>query len=399
MASVDRNVTNAVDKTTGVLASTSPQNLFEAEIVFSADAFAAFAKTAVSGAQNLDAAYGRALNAGRGIVGEGGQTGPGVVGIAGDVIPAPTDAKDGPRTLARGPFPGRGVRAGVIGFGQGIDNPDNPKRQEPVPGNAFGVVGMSDRNVGVVGLSGAHAGVYGGSAVVGVVGDGRRGQTGVEGVGSQTGVYGHVDFKSPNADGAGVFGAASMNFNAAGKPDGTFTGRAGVFVGPVDVVSDLRVSGNLVVFGTKSAAARHADGTHRLLYCMESPEPQFECFGEATLVRGKADVRIDRNFIGVADTAHYHVFLTPYGDSLGLYVSVRGGTGFQVREQGGGKSSIAFSYRVVAKRQGTEVRPFAKVRSPIPTPLPAEVAAPEAGLVAPAGNRRRAAGAKKGRGG
>src|SRR5207245_627461 len=116
------------------------------------------------------------------------------------------------------------------------------------------------------------------------------------------------------------------------------------------------------------------DGTHRLLYCVESPESQFEDFGEVKLVKGKADVRLDRDFIAVADTRHYHVFLTPYGDSAGLYVTARRRTGFQVREQGGGKSTLAFSYRVVAKRKGAAAKRFAKVKAPANPKLPVDLA-------------------------
>jgi hypothetical protein len=50
----------------------------------------------------------------------------------------------------------------------------------------------------------------------------------------------------------------------------------------------------------------------------------------------------------------YHVFLTPNGDSKGLYVSRKTATSFEVREQGGGTSSVTFDYRIVAKRVGPE---------------------------------------------
>jgi hypothetical protein len=48
------------------------------------------------------------------------------------------------------------------------------------------------------------------------------------------------------------------------------------------------------------------------------------------------------------------VFLTPNGDSEGLYVAGKTATGFEVREQGGGTSNISFDYRIVAKRRGYE---------------------------------------------
>ena len=196
---------------------------------------------------------------------------------------------------------------------------------------------------------------------MGVVGDGRGGWIGVEGVsGAQWGVYGHVDYTNTTDDMVGVFGAAAIEL---GHPENA-VGKAGYFVGPVVVDGNLTVLYDMVVWGTKSAAARHTDGTHRLLYCVESPESQFEDFGEARLVKGRAEVHLDRDFVGVADTRRYHVFLTPYGDSNGLYVAKRSRNGFQVREQGGGTSRIGFSYRIVAKRRNVSAKRFRKVAAP-----------------------------------
>jgi hypothetical protein len=382
MASVDKDTFNGLAKMTDVNAGGhSELDPFDGVFVFGMDAFPAFAMTSRSAMRNqtIDGGYGRAFNSGRGIVGEGGDTGPGVVGIAGNVIARPF--KDTPRTLWEGPFPGQGARAGVIGLGA-----DPGIERRGGKGDAVGVVGFSQTSVGVFGRSiaqpgvfgtaNASAGVFGSSGTTGVVGDGTAGQTGVEGIGSWAGVYGHVDYKNPNPDGAGVFGAAAVNV-----PDWeSYTGRAGVFVGPVDVIGNLTVTGDQVVWGTKSAAAKHTDGTHRLLYCVESPESQFEDFGEARLVRGRAKIRLDRDFAAVADTRQYHVFITPYGDSNGLYVSGRNRNGFDVREQGGGTSSLRFSYRIVAKRRDVAVKRFRKVARPVRPKMPSELKRPEMDL-------------------
>jgi hypothetical protein len=98
------------------------------------------------------------------------------------------------------------------------------------------------------------------------------------------------------------------------------------------------------------------------------------------LVKGKAEVRLDRDFIAVADTRHYHVFLTPYGDSNGLYVVTRRATGFQVREQGGGKATLAFSYRIVAKRKHAVTKRFSKTSAPKKPKLPVDLAPPQVDL-------------------
>lgn len=53
----------------------------------------------------------------------------------------------------------------------------------------------------------------------------------------------------------------------------------------------------------------------------------------------------------VVDANGYHVFLSPCGESNGLFVTERHPTGFRVSEQQGGASNVIFSYRVVAKRK------------------------------------------------
>ena len=378
MASVDRNTLNGLVKLTDVHAGGQSRRLpFDGEYVFGMDAFAAFALQSPMRDQQIDGGYGRGLNDGRGLVGEGGDRGPGVVGVAGNVIARPNPAV--PRQLWDGPFPGRGFRAGVVGLGA-----DPTRRRRPGEGtDAVGVFGQAD-----------NAGVVGRSRTTGVIGDGTAGQIGVEGFGSRYGVYGHVSFADPNPDGVGVFGAAAMDL---GTP-GSYTGRAGVFVGPVEALGDLTCTGNFVVWGTKSAATRHTDGTHRLLYAIESPDSQFEDFGEARLVKGRARVAIDRDFAAVADTRQYHVFLTPYGDCRGLFVSRRGRRGFEVREQGGGAASLTFSYRIVARRKGVTTRRFQEVARPEAPEMPKRLHVPgESKPEATRSARRRAAGGRRSR--
>jgi hypothetical protein len=87
------------------------------------------------------------------------------------------------------------------------------------------------------------------------------------------------------------------------------------------------------------------------MYSMESPESWFEDFGSGQLSGGSATVTLDPGFAGVVHGDGYRVFLTPQGDSYGLYVSNKTGSGFTVREQQSGKSNVAFDYRVVARRK------------------------------------------------
>jgi hypothetical protein len=88
---------------------------------------------------------------------------------------------------------------------------------------------------------------------------------------------------------------------------------------------------------------------------MESPELWFEDFGSGQLRDGMGEVALDSTFALAANMEPgYHVFLTPKGDCEGLYVANETATGFEVRELRGGKSSVAFDYRIVAKRRGYE---------------------------------------------
>ena len=123
--------------------------------------------------------------------------------------------------------------------------------------------------------------------------------------------------------------------------------------------------------GAKCAAVPFPDGSLRRLYSLESPESWFEDFGEARLVRGKAEVKLRADFAAVVK-GDYHVFITPYGDSNGLYVGARRRKSFVVREQGGGNSTLKFSYRIVAHRKDIAAPRMQKVKVP-PSPPSAEM--------------------------
>jgi hypothetical protein len=105
-----------------------------------------------------------------------------------------------------------------------------------------------------------------------------------------------------------------------------------------------------------SETAAVSSGQRRVaLYAMESPQHWFEDFGAGQLADGAATVSLDPTFAETVNGAvDYHVFLTPAGDCSGLYVSRKTTSGFEVRELGGGRSSVAFDYRIVALRRGSE---------------------------------------------
>jgi hypothetical protein len=320
--------------------------------------------------------------------------------------------------------PPAGGLAGVVGTGFD-DNPDPSKNRD-----AAGVIGFSNSHEGVFGLSSEGRGVSGLSADptgtgAGVHGAAQGSGPGVEGHANQTG-DGVVGF-SPQGHGvsgtshenhavfgdnlknkpqgfvlldattgcygvtmqnrgvAGVIGREGIGVNktnevgqfAAGvygssehhvernqdrQPVVVDKGFAGLFWGPVVVLGPLIQAGP-----GKSGAVPHKDGSHRLVYSMESPETWFEDFGEAKLVRGKARVKIIPDFAAIVDTKAYYVFLTPHGDSAGLFVAARSSGDFEVREHGGGKSSLSFAYRIVAHPRQSDAKRLAKIKLP---PLP-----------------------------
>jgi hypothetical protein len=123
----------------------------------------------------------------------------------------------------------------------------------------------------------------------------------------------------------------------------------------LEVIGNVRVNGNFVATGSKSAVVTLPDNREVLLYAVESLGNWFEDFGHATLSNGVVHVEIDSTFAQTINTEMtYHVFLTPNGDCKGLYVAKKTATGFEVRELGGGQTNVTFDYRIVARRKGYE---------------------------------------------
>jgi hypothetical protein len=270
-------------------------------------------------------------------------------------------------------------------------------------GGTLGVLGhtASLSGAGVIGSSGffgnpppAGVGVYGLSRAESGVGV--RGQipTGTQantiavyaenfsndaGPHSGAGGFGCYGF---SAMGHGLVGATGVLGGGAvvGATNGVVGAHAGIFYGSM-----------VVVGGPKSAAVPHADGTHRLLYCVESTESWFEDFGKATLVRGCATVSIDPEFGAVADMSDYHIFLTPYGRTKGLHVASQTPTAFTVEEHDAGGGEVGFSWRVVAKRKDIAAERLAKVtlpKEPKHPVAPTIVDAPPTGIAPGPGVKR-----------
>jgi hypothetical protein len=257
----------------------------------------------------------------------------------------------------------------AIGVDASTDVGDAAIRGQAIAGNGIGVVAVAATNSGVFGMSGS-----GGPAVPNV-----PNIAGV--VGSSDAQFGVIG-KSNTA--TGVVGYSKNSIGVVGQTSnpGSF---AGFFIG------NVHMTGTLSSDVPKGTVVPFPDGTRRLLYCMESPEVWFEDFGTAKLRRGRTVVRLDADFAKVIKP-DYRVFLTPEGDCRGLFVRRKNAASFEVRELMGGKSSIAFSYRIVGRRKDIkERRRFERIdtqlpllrartaqparRARIPHPTPAELRA------------------------
>jgi hypothetical protein len=172
-----------------------------------------------------------------------------------------------------------------------------------------------------------------------------------------------------SANGHGLVGATAAAGGAAvvGASNGVAGAYAGAFYGSVVV------SGAFTVFGAKSAAVPHPDGSHRRLYCLESPESWFEDFGKGQLDCGQAEVRLDPDFAAVVNLDDYQVFLTEYDQHSDLCVTDRTSTSFHVQSRDA-TADGRFGWRIVAKRKDIAGERLAPVTIPpeprLPPPVP-----------------------------
>jgi hypothetical protein len=224
-----------------------------------------------------------------------------------------------------------------------------------IAGSGIAVDGQSDSGIGVRGQIAS----YGNSNAIAVYGLNNSSYAGPGPGAGGFGVYGL------SAKGHGLVGATAAAGAAAvvGATNGVAGAYAAAFYGPVIV------GGALTVFGAKSAAVPHPDGSHRRLYCVESPESWFEDFGKGQLECGEAQISFDPDFAAVVNLEDYHVFLTQYDGHDDLCVTDQTSTGFRVQAREAASLS-RFSWRVVAKRKDIEGPRFETVAVPREPALP-----------------------------
>ncbi|MBD5604019.1 MAG: hypothetical protein IAI48_02860 [Candidatus Eremiobacteraeota bacterium] len=237
-----------------------------------------------------------------------------------------------------------------------------------------GLRGASTSNYGVKATSTSGDGVFGQTS---------SGTAAVEGTSAGTiGVYGLTTSQgigvagySPD-DGIGVYGISDEGPGVEGvsHTDGGFAGYfVGTGEGVVGRTTDTAVKSEPLILqneaeddvfwvddegdfdysGMENGIARTRGEASATTFGVKTAAPTMEDTGTAQLVGGASAVRLDPAFAATIDNAPpYRVFLTPHGDSRGLYVASEAPASFVVRESQGGRSSLSFDYRIVAAPLG-----------------------------------------------
>ena len=226
--------------------------------------------------------------------------------------------------------------------------------------SCIGVDGFSEEGVGVAGSSINFAGVTGtSSAADGVDGSSTNSGNGVTGTSSTAGgiagygVEGNAPGKDAGVGGfntdttvneaAGVYGFSSEGYGVYGQT-GSSSSYGLYSEGNAFVDGEIFTSGGCQVGCTSTR--------HVAAFASRTTQPTIDDVGETVLRDGAARVALAADFANTIDLSKpYVVMLTPEGDAA-LYVASRTPRGFEVRQVGGGRSSIAFAYRIVAKPYG-----------------------------------------------
>jgi hypothetical protein len=300
-------------------------------------------------------------------------------------------------------------RAGLIGNDIGTGPFNSGVHGLSVGGT--GVLGASTNGVGVQGTSSNNNGVFGDSQAPGASGvygqndgagfgvAGRLTKLGFAAVLADAGSTGSIALEATSLNGVGVnavggffnstttFPALSIVGNTTGTfnndfiaacPPGTANpcdaensvfsvrGNGQVLAGQIFGNGDIETNANFNIMGTGqylknsacvagcTASTTASTGRAVTTYAPMVSQPTIEDFGEAQLVNGQSSVRLDPKFVNVVEQrANYLVFITPEGEANTLYVTEKSMGGFTVRESHSGRSTIAFSYRIVAKPFGS----------------------------------------------
>lgn len=223
--------------------------------------------------------------------------------------------------------------------------------------NVIGVLGQSTAGNGIEGQA-SH------NDTAGVAGYWQN--AGSSGTKKGIGVYGYAGGSGSLRTANGAYGLWA-EVNAASSSSAAVyaqtDGGANIFTGVgqshadhciIDSTANLSCTG--AIQGATPIRVRQASESGRSVttYTPESATATIEDVGTARMSGGVANVKLDAAFAAATDRRWYYVFLTPLGDTGGLYVSMKTPLGFQVRETEHGRSNLEFDYRVVAHPYGAK---------------------------------------------
>ena len=255
--------------------------------------------------------------------------------------------------------------------------------------SGYGTLGYSVSSVGAYGSSGTNYGVEGStggsSPAAGVIGMGNTYGYGVVGQNSSTATPSPyagdgsalAALVGQSGGGPGMYANSTYGFGAFVSnhgqvptlyidevrdhdPEGGLQiAAANGYFANEDIDFEVNYEGDVLAQG-QVLSGQQLDTISRnpanamVTYAPAQAEPSMEDVGNARLIDGSATVALAADFRQTIDpSSPYAVFLTPYGDNRGLYVASRTASGFVVREAQGGRSSLSFDYRIVARPYGT----------------------------------------------
>ncbi len=270
-----------------------------------------------------------------------------------------------PCTSASNAGSGAGLTGYNTGVGDGVDG--NSNNNNGLGGTTFN---PSIQNGGRSGVYGVDASTDGGDGNVGVTGQSAGSGTGVRGQ-SSTG-YGVVGWSYSNVGIEGYsFGSAPgieaislsespgiLTYGGSSNDSSGLSFEAVQYDGSPSfwVTNDgnAHVAGLIYTAGNCSKGCDKTRGERVVSYAAQTSFPTIEDVGEGKLAGGQARIAIDAALSRAIDQGSYVVFVTPEGESRGLYVTDKTANGFSVAENEGGHSNIAFGYRIVAKPYGVK---------------------------------------------
>jgi hypothetical protein len=297
------------------------------------------------------------VSAGNGVVGQSSKTN----AIVGQTTQTSSSTSAGVlgQDLANDGLFNDGVLGTTTNGGYGVEGDSSSDALGGVEGVAttgFGVRGnASGTNAAVLGYNSdtaSNGGGPGSETEAGVYAESANG----------TGLYSYSTnfFGGEVENDSGVSTFEVINDTGTGNPIILYNKETNTFPFYVSATGNITSAGYVVSKGGGTLAKTRNPSSDLVTYGAQQTESTVEDFGSGQLVNGSAAIALKPDFAQTINMASsYMVFITPDGDTNGLYVAQKSPTGFVVRETRSGHSTLAFDYRIVA-------RPYGQVTARLP---------------------------------